>query len=85
MKKFSGTVLQDKMPPEGPELEAFRESRKAFDGEWPNCAGVLTGSTPIEPITLDVTIKNDDGIVAAIPEPDLVKDASQQLESKSLQ
>ena len=44
------TPDQEKMPPEGPELNGQREVRKVFDTEWPASVAVITGSLPVEPV-----------------------------------
>ncbi|KAK7500075.1 hypothetical protein BaRGS_00008622, partial [Batillaria attramentaria] len=40
--------------PEGPEMEAFHRMRQEFEKEFNNVTATITGSTSIEPVTIDL-------------------------------
>ncbi len=70
------------MPPEGPELEAYKDMRKTFDTEWPSSAAMLTGSTPVEPIILEIGSKSEEGPFLGKEPEDMGHDSVQSLESE---
>lgn len=77
--------LQEKMPPDGPELEGQRELRKTYDNEWPAAYSIITGSTLLEPVAIDICGKTEDvGPLETKAEDEILKEASTQLERKQI-
>ena len=71
------------MPPEGPELQEQRDARKAFDTDWPTSQAVITGSTPIDPLVVNINTKEDETAALVVKsEDEMLGDAVVQLESK---
>lgn len=70
------------MPPDGPEVNARRELRKAFDTEWPASQAVISGSSSIEPLVLEICQKGEDGKVQARQTPEVFKDSISHMERK---
>ena len=48
------------LPEEGPELEAFAETRKKQDADWNGIQTFLQTASSIEPIVIDVSKKTED-------------------------
>ena len=72
------------MPPDGPEVSARRDLRKAFDTEWPAAQAVLGGSTSLEPIHIDISEKGADGKPLPRDNTEVLKEATTHLEREYL-
>ena len=70
------------MPPEGPETEQLRSQRKMFDNEWPNAAALLSGSASIDPVSVEILDKTDDGSIKSRPLEAILDEAVIAMESK---
>lgn len=74
-------VLQEQLPPDGPELEAQREVRKQYDTEWSNC--VIAMSALLEPVNLDLYVKTEEGEISTPDVDELLKQTVYNIESES--
>ena len=70
------------MPGEGPELDAQREVRKQWDIEWASSVAVITGTSSLEPVTLDILERPEEGPTTTKQEEALLKETSLALESQ---
>lgn len=52
MKNFTFLPLQK--IPDGPEMEDYKERRKAFDRDFPNVLATISGGSNIDAIQLDI-------------------------------
>ena len=74
-------VLQDRMPPEGPEVDVAREARKAHDADWTTNVTIITGHSLIDPINVDLFTKPEEGEVTKHSEDEILKLACAGVES----
>ena len=70
------------MPPEGPELDAQREVRKNTDQEWQNCLAVITSNTTLDPVSVDIFTKSEEGTTVVLGEDKILEQATTSLESE---
>ena len=70
--------------PEGPETDSQKEKRRAYDAEWVNCHTVITSSSSIEPITIDVFSKSEEGEVSTPDAEEVFKTIVELFESELL-
>ncbi len=68
------------MPPEGPETEAQREVRKAWDTEWNASSAVLAGT--LDPINVELSVQPEEGSIQIRKEEDIFEESVTQLESE---
>ena len=69
------------MPPDGVELDAQRELRKQWDVEWTSSLAVITGTSSLEPIVIDIQHHPEEGVATPKCEEDILKEVIHALES----
>ena len=69
------------MPPEGVELDAQRELRKQWDIEWISSTAVITGTSLLEPVVIDIQNHPEEGLATTKCEEDILKEVVHSLES----
>ncbi|XP_072178424.1 adenylate kinase 9-like isoform X1 [Diadema setosum] len=56
-------VVEDPLPPDGPETSKFKDQRNEFEREWPSIQALLTGTINIEPIQVDIENRSMEDIL----------------------
>ncbi|CAH1800212.1 unnamed protein product, partial [Owenia fusiformis] len=55
--------IEDPLPPEGPEYDAYKIKRKDYDTEWATCSALITGNTGAEPVIIELDAKKEEGVM----------------------
>ena len=64
------------------ETDSQKEKRRAYDAEWVNCHTVITSSSSIEPITIDIFSKSEEGEVSTPDAEEVFKTIVELFESE---
>ncbi|XP_077977825.1 adenylate kinase 9-like isoform X2 [Glandiceps talaboti] len=72
--------VEDPLPPDGPETQQFKESRQLFEAEWPTITALITGTSSLEPIVVDLLEEKEEAKPIVRKVEDVFKDAVNAIE-----